>query len=96
MVLEILSGALVGGSMEDKHNAKNWGSLVLAFDPGMFGSKKSFQTRVQQLINRVKSARREDGVTEILLPGERGFREAGESQGLRRPIIVLAWRFQHY
>lgn len=78
-VLEILSGALVGGSMEDKHNAKNWGSLVLAFDPGMFGDKEGFQQRVQELIRRVKDARREDGGPEILIPGERGFQEAGEA-----------------
>lgn len=77
LVLEILSGALVGGEIEDKHNAKNWGCLIAAIDPALFGQKEAFLHKVQQIVARVKNAKREEGVSEILLPGERGFREAG-------------------
>lgn len=77
LVLEILSGALVGGEMNDKHNGRNWGCLVAAIDPALFGSQKAFASRVQQVVDRVKGAQKEEGVQEILMPGERGFREAG-------------------
>lgn len=63
--------------MEDKHNAKNWGTLVVAVDPGIFGDRAGFTARVQQLVQRVKTARREEHTDEVLLPGERGFRLSG-------------------
>lgn len=77
LVLEILSGALVGGAMESKHASKNWGCLVAAMDPALFGDKAAFSQRVQQIVKRIKGARIEKGGQEVLLPGERGFREAG-------------------
>lgn len=76
-VLEVLSGALVGAAVEDKQNARNWGCLVAAIDPAAFGSPEGFTERVQQLAARVKGARKEPGVRQVLLPGERGYAEAG-------------------
>ena len=79
LILEILSGALVGGAMEDKHGSKNWGCLVAAVDPGLFGDRAAFADRVQLAVSRVKGARKQEGCQEILLPGERGFRQAGKN-----------------
>ena len=77
-MIEVLSGALVGGSVNNKQDSKNWGCLVAALDPSKFGDPENFIARVQQLIKRVKGAKRENGFEEILVPGERGYREAGK------------------
>lgn len=75
-VLELLSGALVGGAIKDKKNAWNWGCLVAAIDPAHFGDPQDFQERVKELTARVKAARKAAGTEEVLIPGERGYREA--------------------
>ena len=87
LVLEVLSGALVGGAMESKHASKNWGCLVAAIDPSLFGDRASFSKRVEQISKRVKGARKEEGGQDILLPGERGYREAGSNSSYQRPIL---------
>lgn len=77
-IFELLSGALVGGAIVDKLKSQNWGSLLVAFDPKLFGSSEQFTKNVQQLVDRVKSSQKEEGVDEILLPGERGSKVAGK------------------
>ena len=89
LMLELLTGALVGGAMEDKKAAKNWANLVLAIDPARFDSSEGFTRRVRQMLDRVKWARREEGVSEILLPGERGYREAGNCMFLLCDFSLL-------
>ncbi len=81
LIFEILSGALVGGAMEDKHAANNWGCLVAAIDPALFGDAASFSQRVQQVVKRVKQAKKEEEGQDIFLPGERGFNEASKDPG---------------
>ena len=77
LMVELLAGALVGGAVQEKQHSRNWGCLVAAVDPACFGSPEEFATRVCQTLAGVKGARREAGVHEILIPGERGYREAG-------------------
>ena len=76
-MVELLAGALVGGAVHDKAASRNWGCLVAALDPAMMGDAAGFEERVRQTLARVKGARREADVSEILVPGERGYREAG-------------------
>ena len=76
-MVELLTGALVGGAMRDKDAARNWSALVVAMRP-MVQQEGAFEA-VRQLCQRVKAARREPGVEEVLLPGERGYRLAGAS-----------------
>ena len=87
LILEILSGALVGGAMENKHASENWGCLVAAIDPGLFGDKASFSQRVEQIVKRIKGAKKEKEGQDILLPGERGYREAGSPSSSQRPFL---------
>ena len=90
LMVELLAGALVGGAVQDKKQSRNWGCLVAAVDPACFGSPEEFAARVRQTIARVKDARREAGAHEILIPGERGYREAGAAiQGPRHNTLVL-------
>lgn len=72
LMIELLAGAMTGAAMNSKKEAKNWGTLVIAIDPNEFTSLEEFQTNAGIMCERVKNAHRLNGVTEILLPGERG------------------------
>lgn len=72
LMVELLAGALPGAAMEDKRNAKGWGSLIIAIDPEEFDSLEAFQARVRVMSNRVTGAKRVAGCNRIYLPGERG------------------------
>lgn len=72
LMVELLGGALSGAAMEDKRNARGWGSLVIAIDPEEFGPLEEFEERVRIMCDRVKNAKKVSGCQEIYLPGERG------------------------
>lgn len=73
LMVELLAGALTGASMENKSEAKNWGSLVLAIDPVILGDKEQFIANANAMCDRVKNAKKlPDYHKEIYLPGERG------------------------
>jgi LDH2 family malate/lactate/ureidoglycolate dehydrogenase len=57
---------------------KNWGHLVLAIDPDLFGDREAFINNVSTLVEKVKGTKRLPGVEEIFLPGERGNRQAAQ------------------
>lgn len=76
LMVELLAGALTGAAMEDKAASNNWGSLVLAIDPAIFGPQtpEEFATSAQVMCDRVKAAKPlpgEEGQQQYL-PGERG------------------------
>lgn len=73
LMVEILTGPLVGASFTGiGDTATNWGNLVFAIDPEMLTDRKEFARNVSALAARVKTTKKLPGVTEILLPGERG------------------------
>lgn len=73
MIVEILAGPLVGAACAGVGDpAKNWGHLVLAIDPGIFGDRDEFINNVTTLIQKVKATKRLPGIDEIFVPGERG------------------------
>ena len=53
----------------------NYGLLIIALNLTSFVPLTQFKTEVDKLIARVKENRRETGVTEILIPGERAYRQ---------------------
>lgn len=71
LIVELLAGPLVGAAVKDKMSEKNWGNLVIAIDPKMLGQQE-FEKRAAVVTERVKGAKKAPGVSEILLPGERG------------------------
>eukprot|EP00955_Chlamydomonas_euryale_P084258 363940-Chlamydomonas_euryale.AAC.14 len=75
-MVELLAGPLVGAAVSDKLAEKNWGNLVLALDPSLLGNPELIKARMSAVLERVRSAPRQPGVSEILLPGERGNRLA--------------------
>jgi LDH2 family malate/lactate/ureidoglycolate dehydrogenase len=89
LMIELLAGAMTGASMNDKKESKNWGSLVIAIDPAEFsGSLEEFQTNAMVMCDRVKNAKRLEGVSEIMLPGERG--DIVEARNTERGAIEIS------
>jgi len=71
LVVQVLAGAFVGA--DSFNNASdNAGNLIIAIDPKIFVPTEEFKNRVTDIISKVKSARKIEGVSEILVPGERG------------------------
>ena len=54
---------------------KHHGYLIIAFKPDLLIPLEDFRRELDELVARVKSAPRQDGVDEIRIPSERSFRE---------------------
>jgi L-2-hydroxycarboxylate dehydrogenase (NAD+) len=77
MIVEILAGPLVGAACAGVGDpAKNWGHLVMAIDPDLFGDREAFLNNVTTLIEKVKATAKLPDIDEIFVPGERGNRMA--------------------
>lgn len=76
LMVELLAGPLVGAAVADKLEERNWGNLVLVIDPQLLGEPDIIKARTQVVLDRVKNADKLPGVSEILLPSERGNRVA--------------------
>ncbi len=74
LVTQILAGVLVNAATIPPPGT-NYGLLIVAIDPTSFVPLAQFKTEVDKLITRVKENPRESGVTEILIPGERAYRQ---------------------
>ena len=74
LITQILAGALVNAATIPPPGA-NYGLLIIAIDPISFVPLEQFKTEVDTLIARVKANQREAGITEILIPGERAYRQ---------------------
>jgi LDH2 family malate/lactate/ureidoglycolate dehydrogenase len=65
-------GVLAGSGSE--HEGGDDGYLFVAFRPDLVGPADVFNTRVTQLIERIKATPRQAGIDEIRIPSERAFR----------------------
>ena len=74
LITQILAGALVNAATIPPPGT-NYGLLMITIDPTSFVPLTQFKTEVDRLIAHVKANRRESGVTEILIPGERAYRQ---------------------
>ena len=91
-----LTGSAVGRAHRDWFGANGVpttkGHFFLAIDPEAFGDAEVFRDAVSEYIAEVKATRRAPGVDEILVPGERAFRE--RARNLERGEIEIfdeAW-----
>ena len=73
-ITQILAGALVNASTIPLPGT-NYGILIIALDPTVFISLEQFKIEVDRLIARVKANKRDVDVEEILIPGERAYRQ---------------------
>lgn len=75
LIVEVLTRPLVGAVRNDDGSKRDWGNLVFAIDPELLADDlASFQAGVSDLIARVKNTKLLPGVSDILVPGERGDR----------------------
>jgi len=74
LITQILAGALVNAATIPPPGT-NYGLLMITINPTSFVPLTQFKTEVDKLIARVKENRRESGVTEILIPGERAYHQ---------------------
>jgi LDH2 family malate/lactate/ureidoglycolate dehydrogenase len=79
LAVELLGGVLTGAGAGPIRDAtgwlKLWGTLILALDPATFVDVGVFKAAVSDFLTRVKGSRLAPGFAEILLPGERSYRE---------------------
>lgn len=73
LIGQIFAAALVQADSFDS-DSDNAGNLVMAIDPEILTSREAFTKEVSSIIKRIKSARKAEGISEILIPGERGSR----------------------
>ena len=75
-IIDILSGALTGaGCSRDGEARVGNGLFVMAINIASFADISDFNEEVKRFIAYIKSAKKSPGIEEILIPGERGFRE---------------------
>jgi len=77
LMVELLTGPLLGASIfGDDDEGKNNGNLIIAINPNAMGEPEEFLSKVDALLERIKTGRLAAGCEQILLPGERGNAEA--------------------
>ncbi len=70
LMVQIIGGALVGADFNN--NSDNDGNVVMAINPEFLAGTKRFMSEVMKMKKAMKSAKKLEGVDEILVPGERG------------------------
>ena len=80
-------GLLAGPALEPD---KDDGYLFVVFKPELLVDLSDFKEQVGALIDRIKATPRQPGVSEIRMPGERGFRcrETGLREGIEVDRLV--------
>ncbi|MDA7966709.1 Ldh family oxidoreductase [Ruegeria sp.] len=95
MMIDFLSGALVGANMGMDHINKkpsNKGHLMIAISPDAFGDAATFKAAVDERIAAVKNSKKAVGYDEIRMPGEGSFarrRKALEANEVQ--IDTMCW-----
>ena len=74
LITQILAGVLVNASTIPLPGT-NYGILMIVLDPAVFVPLEHFKQEVDRLIARIKENRREAGVEEIRIPGERAYQQ---------------------
>ena len=76
LIIEILTGPLVGASFCGVGERNNWGNLIFALDPSILVDMNNFEKETAELIAKFKAMKKMPGVKELYYPGERGFRKS--------------------
>ncbi|MBC8099523.1 MAG: Ldh family oxidoreductase [Armatimonadetes bacterium] len=72
LMVELLTGPLVGATVDANGRKRDWGNLVMVIDPELLGDRATFTQAVVARIARIKNTKRLPGVDALLMPGERG------------------------
>jgi len=77
LLVQLLAGPVVGATAVPADH-RDYGIFMLALRPNLFASGDHYEAGVGHLIETIKSSRKMPGCQEILIPGERAFREREE------------------
>jgi ureidoglycolate dehydrogenase (NAD+) len=97
LMFECLTGILVGtpivATLGRASGAKApiQNAMIIVFDVASFRSLAEYRSDVQQLSEFVKALPRREGFSELLLPGERGDREAALRRRTGIPLPARLW-----
>jgi L-2-hydroxycarboxylate dehydrogenase (NAD+) len=95
LMIDFLSGALVGADMGVAHVRKDHsvkGHLFIAMDPAMFGTADAFKRAASARIREIKESRKAPGIAEIRVPGERSARDrAANLESGTVQVDALCW-----
>jgi len=81
MVVEIMAGPLAASAYCDyKTYDKDYGNLFMAIDPELLVDAKEFKAQCSDMASVIKASRKQKGVNEIRLPGERARAAYQEAQ----------------
>jgi ureidoglycolate dehydrogenase (NAD+) len=89
-----LAGTTVGGESTHDHpdeQLRGQAALFVAIDPAFFCSREVFERLVDRQIQFIHDARPLPGVDDVLVPGERGWREADRRRQGGIPITEEDW-----
>jgi L-2-hydroxycarboxylate dehydrogenase (NAD+) len=81
VMIQALTGPMMGAYFTGVGDVDaNWGGhFILALDPEMFSGLQKTKEGVSEMKRRIKATRKLEGVSEILLPGEKGDRKTQEA-----------------
>ena len=90
-MIQMFTGVMMGGAPVPAPG-KDYGLFVMAIDPQIFLDKADFDASVLAFVSKIKSSKRSEGVAEILIPGERAYRERAlrQVEGLEIDDDVMA------
>jgi amino acid adenylation domain-containing protein len=98
LVLETLSGILTGAGFCNDHRRDRMrqgppdlGHFFMAMDPELFMPIGEFTSRVDRMIEQVKSGKCAENVAEILLPGEMEMRARAENVLAGVPVLPVTY-----
>ena len=94
LLVDVLAGALSGAgpSTGREDGLDRNGVFVIVIDPDMFVSRQQFNHSVAQLVAGLKNSTKIPGQTEILMPGERAYRERQHRLQHGIPLEAPDWR----
>ncbi|MBI4639291.1 MAG: Ldh family oxidoreductase [Candidatus Tectomicrobia bacterium] len=92
-MVDILSGALSGAGVS-RENAERFdnGSFFVVLNVEAFRPLEEFKSEVHQLVRYMKATPTAPGITEVLYPGEKEFKERQKREREGIPIEEVTWK----
>ena len=70
MLVELMTGPLIGGAFLDTESAKEWGTTIIAIDPNIFTDINEFKKNCSEFASQIRNSRGR-GNEQVRLPGDR-------------------------
>lgn len=91
MLVQLLSGVVVGAAAVPADHV-DYGLFLLAMHPNLFAPGGRYEAGVRELVQQIKATPKMAGFAEILIPGERAYRERAERLAAGIDLDEALWR----